>query len=64
MESNWIWSPAGKHLGTLLVPEQPANLAWGGPGNSTLFITAGTSVYRIDTRAKGLLEYARTAPHN
>jgi len=60
----WVWSPAGKHLGTLLVPEQPANLAWGGPGNSTLFITAGTSVYRIGTRVKGLLEYARTAPHN
>jgi gluconolactonase len=60
----WVWSPAGKHLGTLLVPEQPANLAWGGPDNSTLFITAGTSVYRIRTRARGFVEFARTALHS
>ena len=25
----WIWSPDGTHLGTIALPEQPANLAWG-----------------------------------
>jgi gluconolactonase len=51
----WVWNPAGNHLGTLLVPQQPANLAWGGPGDSVLFVTAGTSVYRVQTRAKGFI---------
>ncbi len=60
----WVWNSAGTHLGTLLVPQQPANLAWGGSGNSTLFITAGTSVYRIRTRARGVVEYARTDLHH
>jgi gluconolactonase len=49
----WVWSPAGKHLGTIVVPEQPANLSWGDADYSTLYITAGTSVYRIPTHARG-----------
>jgi len=55
----WVWSPSGEHLGTVLVPQQPANLAWGGSGNATLFITAGTSVYRIRTRAAGFVPHSR-----
>ncbi|MEO6910394.1 MAG: SMP-30/gluconolactonase/LRE family protein [Edaphobacter sp.] len=53
----WIWSPEGKHLGTIALPEQPANLTWGGPGYSTLYMTAGTSVYVLPTKAKGVLSY-------
>lgn len=53
----WVWSPAGEHLGTIIVPEQPANLTWGGADYSTLFITAGTSVYRIPTKAHGFVPY-------
>ena len=53
----WVWSPAGKHLGTIVVPEQPANLTWGGADYSTLYITAGTSVYKIPTRAHGFVPY-------
>lgn len=53
----WIWSPAGKHLGTIFLPEQPANLTWGGTDSSTLYMTAGTSVYVLPTRAKGVLSY-------
>ncbi len=49
----WVWSSAGRHIGTILTPEEPSNLAWGGADNSTLFITAGTSVYRIQSLAKG-----------
>ena len=53
----WIWSAAGEHLGTIVVPEQPANLTWGDAGYSTLYITAGTSVYRIPTKAHGFIPY-------
>jgi len=51
----WIWSPQGVHLGTIAMPEQPANLTWGGPDLRTLYITATTSVYRLHTSAKGFL---------
>jgi gluconolactonase len=53
----WVWSPAGKHLGTIVVPEQPANLTWGDASDSTLYITAGTSVYKISTYAHGFIPY-------
>ena len=53
----WVWDSAGHHLGTIVVPEQPANLAWGDPGYSTLYITATTSVYKIPTRAHGFIPY-------
>jgi gluconolactonase len=55
----WVWSPVGKHLGTLLVPQQPANLAWSGSDGSILFVTAGTSVYRIHTLAKGFAVHSK-----
>jgi gluconolactonase len=51
----WIWDPMGNHLGTIVVPEQPANLAWGDKDYRTLYITAGKSVYRISTKARGFL---------
>lgn len=51
----WIWSPAGKHLGTVVVPEQPANLGWGDADEKSLYITATTSVYRIKTRVQGFV---------
>jgi len=53
----WVWDPSGKHLGTIVMPEQPANLAWGGPDYQTLYITATTSVYRLKTRARGFVPY-------
>jgi gluconolactonase len=46
----WIISARGEHLGVLEVPENTANLAWGGPDWRTLFIASSTSVYRIRTR--------------
>ena len=53
----WVWDPSGKHLGTIVMPEQPANLAWGGPDYQTLYITATTSVYRLKTKARGFVPY-------
>jgi gluconolactonase len=51
----WVWSHQGAHLGTIVVPEQPANLAWGDADYSTLYITAETSVYKIHTKAHGFI---------
>jgi gluconolactonase len=53
----WVWDPLGHHLGTIVVPEQPANLAWGDPDFGTLYLTATTSVYKISTLAHGFIPY-------
>ena len=55
----WVWDAAGHHIGTIAVPEQPANLAWGDPNYGTLYITATTSVYRLRSRTKGYMPYLR-----
>ncbi len=49
----WIFSPAGKHLATLHIPERVGNLAWGGPGLHSLYITASSSIYCVKTNATG-----------
>ncbi len=55
----WVWSPDGTHLGTIVVPETPANLAWGDADYRTLYLTARTSVYRIRTRTRGFIPGGR-----
>lgn len=55
----WVWNANGEHLGTIVVPEQPANLTWGDADYSTLYITAGTSVYKIPTKVRGFVPYLR-----
>ncbi len=45
----WLFDPDGRHLGTLVTPELPANLAFGDGDRCTLYITARTSVYRVRT---------------
>jgi len=53
----WIWDPNGHHLGTIMMPEQPANLNWGDKNYGTLYITATTSVYRLETKTRGFVPY-------
>jgi gluconolactonase len=53
----WIWDSDGHHLGTILMPEQPANLNWGDKNYGTLYITATTSVYRLETKTRGFVPY-------
>ena len=48
----WIISPAGKHLGTVVTPKHPHNLAWGDDGK-TLYLTAQGSLYRMPLKASG-----------
>jgi gluconolactonase len=49
----WVLSPEGRHLGTLVGPEHPHNLAWGGPDGRTLYLTAQTGLYRVDLKIPG-----------
>jgi gluconolactonase len=53
----WIWTPEGKHIGTIVIPEQPANLTWGDLDYGTLYITATTSVYKLRTKTHGFVPY-------
>lgn len=55
----WVWDQQGHHLGTIIIPEQPANLAWGDNDYRTLYIAATTSVYRIRTRTRGFIPYRK-----
>src|SRR5260370_36618247 len=50
----WIFTPEGKHLGTLKPPEVPANLHWGDADAKTLYITARTGLYRIKLNIVGI----------
>ena len=50
----WVFAPDGTHLGIILVPERAANLAWGGDAWKSLFITASTSVYRVECKVVGV----------
>jgi len=63
----WIFSPAGKHLGTIKPPEVPANCHWGpytqkDPAGqiqtsaewNTLYMTARTGLYRIRLSIEGI----------
>jgi gluconolactonase len=49
----WILSPEGRHLGTLVGPEHPHNLAWGDDGQ-TLYLTAQSGLYRISLNVPGI----------
>jgi gluconolactonase len=49
-----IYSPAGKHLGTITAPRTVHNLAWGGDDGHTLFLCAGDRLYRVDVLIPGL----------
>jgi gluconolactonase len=51
----WVWDPDGHHIGTIFIPESPANLNWGDSDYRTLYITARTSVYRIKTKTQGFV---------
>ena len=48
-----IYSPEGKRLATIAVPEQPANCAFGGAEFQTLFITARTGLYSVPLKVAG-----------
>lgn len=55
----WVVEPDGRLLGILALPENPANLCFGGPAYSTLYLTARASVYAIETTVRGVAPGSR-----
>ena len=55
----WVWNNKGVHIGTFHMPHGMANLTWGGPDYSKLYITAGNTVYILQTKTRGLLDYLK-----
>ena len=49
----WIVEPDGNHVGTVAFPELPSNVAFGGPDNCTIYVTARTSVFSIQGKVAG-----------
>ena len=49
-----IFSPAGELLESIKVPQQPSNVCFGGKDRNQLFITARTSIYRVEMNAQGV----------
>ena len=48
-----VFTPAGEPIASIGVPEPPTNLTFGGPEGTTLFITARTSLYRVEMLVSG-----------
>lgn len=48
----WVFDSHGEHLGTIPTPEPPSNCCWG-EGFHNLYITARTSIYRVQTKVNG-----------
>ena len=48
-----VWSPEGRLLETIKVPESPTNCAFAGSGATTLYITGRKSVFRIRMKTQG-----------
>jgi len=49
----FVYSPSGKLIDTIEIPERPSQLAFGGSDGKTLFVAARTSLYAIETRYAG-----------
>ena len=49
-----IISPAGKHLGLVVFPQQPANVTFGGADRKTMYVTARTGLYQVRMPIAGL----------
>ena len=47
------WSPEGKLLGRIRLPEVCANVCFGGPKRNRLFMAAGQSLYAVYTNTQG-----------
>lgn len=49
-----VYNPQGKNIAKIEVPEQPANICFGGKNRNILFITARTSIYTLKMKVKGV----------
>ena len=51
----WIFSPEGKHVGTIHMPERTGNLTWGDADGKTLYVAASSSIYRVRLNVAGVM---------
>jgi gluconolactonase len=49
----WILSAVGKHIGTIIAPMHPHNMAWGDDDGKTLYLTARSGLYRMRLNVAG-----------
>jgi gluconolactonase len=49
----WVFSPQGKPLGVIRMPEIAGNLNWGGRDWNDLYCTCSTSIYRARMKVRG-----------
>lgn len=49
----WVISSEGKHLGTIIAPKHPHNMAWGDDDNKTLYLCARSGLYRMRLNIPG-----------
>ena len=50
----WVFNDSGRLVGRVMMPEVTANLAWGGADYRTLYLTASTSLYRLQVGVAGI----------
>ena len=50
----WIISPDGKHLGTVIAPKHPHNMAWGDDDGKTLYLCARSGLYKMRLNIPGI----------
>jgi gluconolactonase len=50
----WIISPDGKHLGTVIAPKHPHNMAWGDADGKTLYLCARSGLYKMRLNIPGI----------
>ena len=54
-----VHTAAGEYLGVFEMENHAANIAFGGAGFSTLFLTAGTTIYSVQTAVRGIAPGSR-----
>jgi gluconolactonase len=50
----WIISASGKHLGTVVAPKHPHNMAWGDEDGKALYLCARSGLYRLRLNIEGI----------
>ncbi len=57
-----IYNIKGVLIDSIIVPERPSNVTFGGPDNKTLYITARTSLYSIRMANTGIPKQTKRTP--
>ncbi len=50
----WVYRATGEFVGTIIGPQRPANIAFGGDDRRTIYLTSRTALYTLRSRIPGL----------